>query len=729
VNEFAEAFAWCILQVTLFSFVAACLYGLVVRFRLGGGGTVLISSLAIVGLLTLLCVSPWPQWLTPAEVAELNPISPDVTTTPPAQHVISTDRSLVAAATKQGNQTKTLLERWAPISAASRKSEFSDGLGAEDRHAAMLETSKNHGAERAHSISFGRFEVWSTSLASLAVIAAVIGLIRFLAGMISVWSYRRTSIPIEGCELGNLLAEFGDSLALRRAVSARESRSLQVAATSGWLRPIILLPGTWREWTPHQLRAVLLHELAHISQQHFPVWILGQLPLVAHYYHPLVHWLVRRLRLEQELAADALAAQWFGGQRQYATVLAGLALGAPKPRGPFAQLGLFMSRPFLMRRLAMLRQTGGTRIRTSRKTQAALFIPLGLAAAVVAGLRTSAAEENNQPAATATTTAEEPEIGPQSTRASAAEAAKTIATPGTLNPGYYSGGSPRGPSALALFEVSRTPPSLANTESEPDSDAAWQVLCKTQLAKLRSYYVLQAAVRNPEIASLPLLREKQDPVAWLAESLDVGFHPGSELMYVRLYGKPGEEEQLRKLVDAVSRAYEDEVLYAQSQAILRKRDLLAAQLNKLENELTNKTNLYYGLEEETGAADTGSGRVAQELDMKRLDRIEDELMRLENAQLELETSGQPGNTKFYEVRIDQLRKRQAELEHSIRERSQSSVELTTRLREIERLQRVYIEMSTKLEVMDVEANAPARIRKLQEAVVAARKPSSPNPSN
>jgi hypothetical protein len=292
----------------------------------------------------------------------------------------------------------------------------------------------------------------------------------------------------------------------------------------------------------------------------------------------------------------------------------------------------------------------------------------------------------------------------------------STATPALGSP-YYSDDVPQGPSAVALFEVSRTRPSLAETESEPDSDEAWQVLCQTQLAKLRSYYVLQAALRGPEIASLPMVRGQHEPVAWLAKSLDVGFHPGSELMYVRLYGKPGQEEQLKKLVDAVSKAYEDEVVYAESQAPLMKRDLLAQQLNKLEKELTEKTHLYYDLAKEQGAADTGSGRVAQELDMRRLDRIEDELMRLENAQLELETSGQPENTKFYDVRIAELRKRQRELEQRIIARSQSSVDLTTRLREIERLQRIYNELSTKLEVMDVEANAPPRIRQVQPAVV------------
>ena len=51
------------LQVTLFSLVAACLYGVVLRFRLGGAAGVLMASLAVVAMLTLLCVSPWPRWI------------------------------------------------------------------------------------------------------------------------------------------------------------------------------------------------------------------------------------------------------------------------------------------------------------------------------------------------------------------------------------------------------------------------------------------------------------------------------------------------------------------------------------------------------------------------------------------------------------------------------------------------------------------------------------------
>jgi hypothetical protein len=65
---------------------------------------------------------------------------------------------------------------------------------------------------------------------------------------------------------------------------------------------------------------------------------------------------------------------------------------------------------------------------------------------------------------------------------------------------------------------------------------------------------------------------------------------------------------------------------------------------------------------------------------------------------------------------EELRKRQMELEASIMSRSETSVELTIRSRELEQLQRIANGMSLKLELLDVEANAPDRIKKRQPAV-------------
>jgi beta-lactamase regulating signal transducer with metallopeptidase domain len=690
------------LQVTVFSLVSACLYGIVVRFRFCGGLAVLLFSLATIVILTLFCLSPWPRWIS---------MRRDVAVGSRAAQIANAMAATTQTDERSSRSNRSTIRGQSETNEPSRDvTTFPLTIQSENR--APIEA------------SLKSFPPGPVILATLAAIAAFVGCARLAVGVIWLWRYRRYSRPIVDLAVSHLVNDLATKLSLLQKVTVHESKSLQTAATAGWRRPFVLLPPQWRSWTANELQAVLAHELAHIKQRHFPMWVFSQLPLVAHYYHPLVHWLARRLRLEQELAADALAAGVFGSRRQYATALAGLALSTTAPRGPFAPLGLFMSRPLLMRRISMLRQTSEHN-RFPRKSPMFVLLALVLTAIAVAGMRTTRAEDAETVAKTRVILVEAPSQGATSAQANATERPATSTTPAdppswfappTVVSPYVSGDTQKRPGAVALFQVSRTPPSLANTESEPRSDVGWQILCKTQLAKLKSYYVLQAALRDPQIASLPLIRAQQEPVAWLADSLDVGFHSGSEIMYVRLFGKRDEVEQLTKIVDAVAKAYEDEVVFADETQRLTTRDLLAQTLKKLNEELTEKMQLYHDMAKDMGKLESGGGRVAQEIGLRRLDRIEAELMRLENGLLELETSGQAGNRKFYEQRIAELRKRQEELEASILSRSETSVELVSRSREIEQLQRLNNDLGMRLEVLDVEASAPPRIKKIQTAV-------------
>ena len=113
----------------------------------------------------------------------------------------------------------------------------------------------------------------------------------------------------------------------------------------------------FRSWTAEERRAVLAHEIAHVVRNDFLAWIFAQIGLVFHFYHPLVHWLAGRLRLEQELAADAAAAAVSGGQQAYLKMLAELALRQPdRPLSWPARTFLPTRRTFL-RRIEMLRDS------------------------------------------------------------------------------------------------------------------------------------------------------------------------------------------------------------------------------------------------------------------------------------------------------------------------------------------------------------------------------------
>ena len=92
-----------------------------------------------------------------------------------------------------------------------------------------------------------------------------------------------------------------------RTSRSAQSFELESPATLGWRHPLLLLPFDWRDWSRSELRAVLAHELAHVVRGDFLTGLIAQVSVAIHFYHPLAHWLARRMRLEQELAADAWA--------------------------------------------------------------------------------------------------------------------------------------------------------------------------------------------------------------------------------------------------------------------------------------------------------------------------------------------------------------------------------------------------------------------------------------
>ncbi len=156
---------------------------------------------------------------------------------------------------------------------------------------------------------------------------------------------RLRSRPVQDRELLELVDVLCAELACRRPIEVRQSDDLATAATIGWRRPVLLLPADWTSWTADQRRAVLAHEIAHARSHDFLALLFGQLGLVLHFYHPLLHWLMNRLRLEQELAADAAAAGISGGQRNYLTTIAELALHSRIGRSCGLPARFFLRKP------------------------------------------------------------------------------------------------------------------------------------------------------------------------------------------------------------------------------------------------------------------------------------------------------------------------------------------------------------------------------------------------
>ena len=106
----------------------------------------------------------------------------------------------------------------------------------------------------------------------------------------------------------NLLEDCKALMDIRTPVTLIETEAIESPMLFGFVRPRLLLPrGLAASFTRQELRHVFLHELAHIKRHDILAgWVMLALQTV-HWFNPLVWLAFHRLRVDRELACDALA--------------------------------------------------------------------------------------------------------------------------------------------------------------------------------------------------------------------------------------------------------------------------------------------------------------------------------------------------------------------------------------------------------------------------------------
>lgn len=96
-------------------------------------------------------------------------------------------------------------------------------------------------------------------------------------------------------------------------------------ATVSWPRPLILLPEDFKAVCGDDDLAAISHEMAHIKRKDFAVSVFLELLGIAAFYHPVLHWLKRRVNASREVVCDDMAATVAVGRYEYASALLRLA--------------------------------------------------------------------------------------------------------------------------------------------------------------------------------------------------------------------------------------------------------------------------------------------------------------------------------------------------------------------------------------------------------------------
>lgn len=111
----------------------------------------------------------------------------------------------------------------------------------------------------------------------------------------------------------------------RRAGELRLSEGEEGPLTWGLFKPVVLLPRSAVSWPKERLRAVLLHELAHVRRRDSFTQALALVVCALYWPNPLMWMAARALRREAEIAADDSAIVSGIKPSAYAGELLGLA--------------------------------------------------------------------------------------------------------------------------------------------------------------------------------------------------------------------------------------------------------------------------------------------------------------------------------------------------------------------------------------------------------------------
>jgi hypothetical protein len=158
---------------------------------------------------------------------------------------------------------------------------------------------------------------------------------------------------------------------------------------------------------------------------------------------------------------------------------------------------------------------------------------------------------------------------------------------------------------------------LTAADAKPVANNAFEFYKRTQRQWLRSRFVLLRALRGEnddgtinDLARLPVFRDAPDPIDWLEENLNVSFPDESEVMHVSISND--RPEGLVDLVNAVVKAYFDEIVYAEGGDKRARLDGLDKAYHQAEDNLRAKRNEFKLLADRVGTGDEKALTLAQQ---------------------------------------------------------------------------------------------------------------------
>ncbi len=227
----------------------------------------------------------------------------------------------------------------------------------------------------------------------LLAAGTVFRLISLALGLIKLRRYRAGASRLKSLPPG----VHAMAARLKVAPDFRLSGEIQGPVTFGLRRAVVLLPPRFAEMDADRQQAVASHELLHIIRQDWAMNLAEELVLAALWFHPVIWWLVGRIRLNREQVVDQQVVQLTGDRMPYLYALIEIAAGLGAIRGLVAPA--FLKECQLAERIRTLTQEDimtKPRITITLVSVAALTLLAGFVAVCAFPLRAATSPVTNQ---------------------------------------------------------------------------------------------------------------------------------------------------------------------------------------------------------------------------------------------------------------------------------------------------------------------------------------------
>jgi hypothetical protein len=162
-----------------------------------------------------------------------------------------------------------------------------------------------------------------------------------------------------------------------------------------------------------------------------------------------------------------------------------------------------------------------------------------------------------------------------------------------------------------------------------DPGFKFEIYRQSQARMLKAPFVLQMALRKPEIATVGLLKDQANPLEWLEQNIVVDF-PATEFMRISM--KSGQKEDAAKIVNAVVDAFLEEVSGMEIVHHQKRQRALEKALEEMNTSIKSKMAKFRRLAEELGTSQgMNSSDSTEQASLKFRELAVDELAREELA--------------------------------------------------------------------------------------------------